>query len=376
MTDVMTTHAGSTVTRSDLDQSIGMLRALVSLTSDPSADKLQSVLALTAQGYGPSTIAQETGLSREELVDAIKGIGQRFRSRGDDDPDVYGTALFPLEPDPETIASMTKKRREATLEKVAQMRAENPLPYSWQLEFPEKGVRKAVAAIRSKTEVDQDLKALALRVTASQTPPSSGLLTFPALRATWMLIQLGQLHRFACDTDLPLRAAQTVVAAYEALETARVDSVTAMLKLRGNPDPKEIDSLAVRARPLAEAAVRRLEQILASTRKREDLGTFKTRGMNLFLNETEHLEMPAHVGELNEGQVHRIGLMLGLQTDPVPDRELGAAETRLRELGLEDDIPWLRGVWISAFSCKRENDFWKAIEQLNNGDTNWASSLK
>lgn len=377
MTNVLTTPTkASVLTKEQLDQLIGMLRATVSLTSGPSDSRLQTVLELTVQGHGPSTIAQETGLSRTELIDAVKGIGQRFRTRKDETPNLYGTALFPLEPDPDVIAKLPAKRRAAALDEAARLRAENPLPYSWQLEFPEASIRKAVAAIRSKTEVDQNLKSLALRVAGSQVPASSGLLTFAAMRATWMLIQLGQLPRLVRDQELTLRAAETVTVAYDALESARADSVEAMRLLRSDPDPEDLDTLTVRARPLAEASVRRLEQIIAGTREHGDMRKFRLRGMNAFLNETSNLKMPTHVGELNEGQVHRVGLMLGLRTDPVPDRSLNAAEDRLTELGLGADVPWLKGIWISAFSCNREDDFWKAVENLVDGDTAWAQPLQ
>lgn len=375
MVDVMITAAGPSTTKEELDTSVAMLRAMVDLTSSTPDMRLHQVLEMTVQGYDPRTIAQRVGLTRTELADAIKGIGRRFRSRSDEDPEMNGTVLFPLEPDPDVIANLPKKRREEAMERAAQLRSENPLPQSWQVEFPEVGIRKSVAAIRGKTEVDQNLQSLALRVLASQTPPPSGLLTFASMRATWLTIQSGEFPRIARDPELPLRTAQTLLAAYDALETARDDSVTAMRRLHSGPSADELDTLAVRARPLAEAAVLRLEQILTNTKRRDDLATFKQRGLQLFLNETGGIRLPAHVGELNEGQVHRIGLMLGLHTDPISDRALAAAEERLTELGLADDIPWIKGIWISAFSCKREDDFWEAIERLTEGDTDWVQPL-
>lgn len=375
MTDVLTSVQGPVTTKTDLETSVSLLRSMVSLTAGQADTSLQEVLELTVQGHDPQTIARRVGMTRAELGAAVKAIGQRFRSRSDKDPEMFGTVLFPLEPDPDVISKLPKRRREQALERAARLRSENPLPQSWQMSFHEVGVRKAVAAIRSKTEVDQNLKSLALRVLASRTPPPSGLLTFASMRATWLTIQMGQFDRLARDPDLPLRTAQTLLASYDALETARSDSAEALERLRHNPKPSELDSLAVRARPLAEAAVLRLEQILTSTHSRADLESFKVRGLQLFLSETGSLRAPSHVGELNEGQVHRIGLMLGLHTAPISDRALAETEDRLNNLDLGDDIPWLKGIWISAFSCKREADFWEAIDRLVSGDPDWVEPL-
>lgn len=376
MNDLLTRQSTPSVTKDELDHTVDTLRGFVALAEEPTAEKLQSVLELTVQGHGPTTIAHETGLSRDELKEAIKAMGRRFRARQDEAPDLYGTALFPLEPDPEVLAKLSTRRRKAAQEKAAKLRAENPLPFAWQVEFSETTIRKAVAAIRNRPEVDDNLQSLALRATAAETPPLSGLTTFQSLRATWMLIQLGQLRRVAQDPDLPLKAAETLVLSYDALETARADSVEAMLKLRTNPEPEELDSLAVRARPLSEAAVRRLEQVLAHTRREERLAGARFRGINQFLDQTGQMNLPTHVGELNEGQVHRIGLMLGLETEPISDRDARAADERLTDMDMADDIPWLKGLWISARSCRREDDFWDAVKRLSEGDVNWVQPLR
>ena len=377
MTDLLATSTeGVQVTKQSLDDAADVLRALVALTYSQPDDRLHTVLELTVQGHGPATILQETGMTRAELADTIRVIGQRFHTRRDKAPDGHGTALFPLEPDPSALDGLKGKQRETAMEEIAVLRAENPLPFAWQAEYPEAGVRKAVAAIRTKTEVDENLQSLALRVAASQSPPPSGLLTFAALRATWVMIQLGQFPRLAADPDLPVQAAQSAVVAYDALESARADSVAAMSELRNDPDPEKLDVLTVRARPLAEAAVRRLERIIAVTRDSGSKAKYQDRGMQIFLNETADLKVPRHVGELNEGQIHRIGLMLGLHTDPIADRLIADFEARLTDLGLEADIPWLKGVWISAFSCQREPDFWKAVDRLIEGDTDWAQPLQ
>ena len=200
-------------------------------------------------------------------------------------------------------------------------------------------------------------------------------MTFPSLRATWLIIQLGQLDRLASTKDLPIRTAQTVVAAYDALESSRADGVAALQRLLEGPATEELDALTVRARPLAEAAVSRLEQVLERTRARDDLSDFRERALRQFLDELSKIRLPQHVGELNEGQVLRISATLGIDPEPSIDAGFREAETKLKELGLEEDVPWLRGVWIAAASGNREAGFWKAVDRLIDGDPAWTESL-
>src|SRR5699024_5522217 len=178
------------------------------------------------------------------------------------------------------------------------------------------------------------------------------------------------------DDALPTRASESILLAYDALETARADGVEALQIMQRDPRLDELDSLAVRARPLAEAAVRRLEEVLTHTKGRDDLASFRERGLTAFLRTTAGIYLPVHVGELSEGQVHRIGSMLGLQTDPVSTTALSRMRKRLDELDMAGDYPWLRGVWIAATACDREDDFWDAVERLHAGDTEWAQPIQ
>src|SRR5690606_24424470 len=119
----------------------------------------------------------------------------------------------------------------------------------------------------------------------------------------------------------------SIVLAYDALEAARADGVDAFEGLRSTSNIAELPGLAVRARPLAEAAIARLESTLLMSKSLPH----QARALRMFREETELVEMPAHVGELNDGQVHRIAHLRGLNTDGVPDPEVVAMERALRE---------------------------------------------
>lgn len=364
-------------TKADLDATVDMLRSLAKEDDSQSeVAQLSKVLELTALGHDPHTIAQQLGLSRRELADSIRALGKRFKSRTFELPEQQSTMLFPIDPDPEVLATLTPRRRKQLQAKEEGQRAANLLPPIWVAEFHESTVRKAVAAIRDNTTPSEELKALALRAASASFLPGSTFVTYPSLRATWRMIQLGQLDRFARSEDLPVRAAQTVVAAYDALESARADGVAALQRLLEGPGADELDALTVRARPLFEAPVTRLEQVLERTHDRADLADFRERAWRQFVNSVHGVEFPHDVSQLNEGQVLRVAEALGIDPEPSIDAGFRDAEAKLTELGLEEDAPWLQGVWIAASSGNREADFWKAIDRLIAGDSEWTESLK
>lgn len=359
-------------TRESLNASADLLR-VVADGRTPAFDKIREALTLIVTGHGPSTVMAQTGMSRSELSEFVKGIGRRYRVRGENLPDNTLPVLFPMEPDFDVIQKFRKPKRERLMREAAEMRAKTPLPLEWDIAFPtEAGVRNAVAALRSKIDVDANLQSIALRYAASVQAPASTLVTYPLLRAVWQVTHYGQFERLAVDDSVTPRAAQSIVLAYDALEAARADGVDAFEGLRSTSNIAELPGLAVRARPLAEAAIARLESTLLMSKSLPH----QARALRMFREETELVEMPAHVGELNDGQVHRIAHLRGLNTDGVPDPEVVAMERALREKGLEQDIPWLKGIWLAAYNTRRVDDFWKAVDRLLEGQPNWADSLQ
>src|SRR5699024_9467730 len=102
---------------------------------------------------------------------------------------------FPLEPAPELVANADARTRARLQEEATQLRQGNPLPFGWDLEIRDQRTRRAVADTRTQVPVDANLESLALRIHGEDHPPTSSLLTFPMLRAVWMLVQLGQFSR-------------------------------------------------------------------------------------------------------------------------------------------------------------------------------------
>ena len=125
-------------TKADLDATVDMLRSLAK-EDDSQAEvaQLSKVLELTALGHDPHTIAQQLGLSRRELADSIRALGKRFKSRTFELPEQQSTMLFPIDPDPEVLATLTPRHRKRLQAKEEGQRAANLLPPIWVTEFHE-----------------------------------------------------------------------------------------------------------------------------------------------------------------------------------------------------------------------------------------------
>lgn len=366
--DVGTTN----VNKTHLDTAVDLLRQKTPANQVKLNQQACDAISMLVRGHHPKGIQGATGVSSEGLSEIVKGVAKRFRVRGRRAPvTIDDTKLF-LEPSPEELSDMSPQKRGAVLRKSKESRRHASVPQEWVDEYPhEVGVKNAVAWIRRGTEPGEDLRTLTLGWRATAETPSSGFITYPLLQTVWNLVHSGQFVRVALSEDLSPKAAESIVNAYDALEAVRSEGELGLTRLLSQEHPETAAVDAMKARPIAEAAVQRLEAMLVSGEDDRNL-----RALSYFQRETGKAHIPQHVGELNEGQLNRIALALGVNTSVVPDKGLIAMEKKVAEAGLEKDIPWLKGLWVAAHSNGMEHKFWEAVDELVSGKADWVTHLR
>lgn len=377
----MTLHAetqpSTVVTRDSLDTAVALLRDRAKNHTPVDWHLPEQILKRVLAGYGPQQIMQQVGLTQVELFTLVKAIGDRYRTRGAEVPTGQGGVLFPLELDADAISDLPARKRTKVLDEVARIRAAAPLPLEWtytSLKVPA-GSRNSVAAIRSALGADADLQAESVKFCMSYDPPQFRLLTFPLMAAAWKLAQTGQLARLALSEDLTGQAAASIVHAFDALESMRQDTVAAIRELV-ETIPDDLETMAVRARPLAEGPVQRLEHSLQVAEGSSRRDASRMVALDRFRNEIGTGPLPEHVGELNAGHLTRIARALGVHIGLAKEKDLRDAFERMQDMGFTRDSSFLRGLWAAAHATGRDEDFWKALDALNDGNPDWAAHLQ
>lgn len=369
--------ASTDVTHDGLEAAIAVLRERADSHGTLDDALVLRVFELVLSGHGPQQLVLRTGLSPSELFTLVKAIGDRYRTRGEEIPEGTGGILFPLEQDPGTLAALPKRKHARVLGEIARMRSATPLPLEWQFSDSKipLGTRNAVAAIRSSLDGDANLQAEALKFCMSYDPPVFRVTTFALLAGTWRAAQTGQLTRFALSEALTDQAAASVVHAFDTLEAVRSDAVDAVTQLMETV-PQDMETMAVRARPLMEAPVVRLEHGLKAAEGSDREDFYRNLALTKFRNEAQVVQLPRHVGELNDGHVTRIAGAVGVLDGPPREKDLAAATERIEELGYHKDFTFLRGLWAAYYGARREANFWEALKSLDEGNPDWARPLQ
>ena len=241
--------------------------------------------------------------------------------------------------------------------------------------FAGRDVRQSLGAVVASRPSNSEL----VRFMSRKYRKSSRELTFPMVTSLCFFAKVGRLDEIGDVNPCNPEYLSTVIAAYDLLEFARRDAMTALLSLSDtDADLDAIEVSTAKIRTLFEADAMKLERLIASARQNE-------KGMRLLVAERSFLAQKVsvnpstysltNIGALSAGQIRRIAQAAGLEIESATRAEEAGIRTRLADMGLGADADLLVGEALRAQRADVEDQFWDAMDRRISGDPLWKEAL-
>jgi hypothetical protein len=213
--------------------------------------------------------------------------------------------------------------------------------------------------------------------------PVNNQLTVQHLMIIQFFAKLEMLDSVDETSDAP-EYRSLLVDAYDTLEVARMETMSAIAELCADgADLADLRHSVAKLRVLHEAEAARLARFIdaavapgasaaAEKLARRELAFFKTRVLT-----TPADYVVEHVGQLNNGQVHRIGETAGVSRRDVTHQLESRIRLGIDERGLNKDTDLLLELGIRAAQMGDESEqvFWGACDAFRRGDADWRDNL-
>lgn len=246
-------------------------------------------------------------------------------------------------------------------------------------------VSKALAAI---VVAAPDRKTVERFVTR-QYGVRSASLNYSLVSGVWFMAHSGRLEQIDKVSKDPVFHVQAV-AAYDLLEVARKDAIEAIdllvdAGLGADVTLEEMTTACVKSRWIAEREVERIKRLVEAVKQRDSVrGTLATELRFLAgrvhaaakLTGRTNPYRPSSIAELGVGQVQRIAQASNLSIEGASRAEESEIRTRLKELGLSNDLDRLVPEGLRATSSGHGDAFWEIMTARSEGDSSWIEALK
>jgi hypothetical protein len=246
-------------------------------------------------------------------------------------------------------------------------------------------VSKALAAIVVAAPERKTIE----RFVARQYGVRSASLNYPLVSGVWFMASCGRLEQIDKVSKDPVFHVQAV-AAFDLLEVARKDAIDAIdllvkAGLGADVDLKELGRACVKSRWIAEREVERVRRLVEAASQRPSVrGTLATelRFLASRVQASERVEgkanpyRPASIAELGVGQVQRIAQASNLSVEGATRAEESEIRTRLKALGLSNDLDRLVPEGLRAASSGHADAFWEIMTARSEGDNSWVEAFK
>jgi hypothetical protein len=413
-----------------------LLRAACSPVVEPGIEQLRNMPDRTEQppvtheqfcriaemivdaSYSREAIETELNITTEALLQAIVELARfMLATRGNPSVTVLGTWSEVVADGPLALpglvnaapAPASKRKAEAVIEAakraVSTEAADQPVLFADLLtpaKPARKGKAKAVVAdskktapVRvnivlpdgfSKTAVGKDIEGSLIAIVALH-PSSEDVtrfiqrhyrrsaqpLSFEMLAAVWTFARLKRTSGLAKVSEA-MSFVRNCVAAWDTLEVARLDAMNALSVLATSSDEAVLRDAVVKLQPVWEAEARNLKNLLEAGST--DTPAFQRAQLWLAKRVAAGQLVVMHVSDLNEGQVRRIAMLAGLDTEVISRNEETYIRTKLAELNLSLDAEQLVPVGVTAVRKGLEEAFFEACQKRADGDQEWASDLE
>jgi len=198
-------------------------------------------------------------------------------------------------------------------------------------------------------------------------------LSFEMLCAVWTFARLNRVHGLAKVSEAP-DFTRNCVAAWDTLELARQDAMAALAVLATSRDLTALTTAASKLAPVWEAEARNLQGLLEAGGSTSS--AFLRAQAWLYKRLASGQLIVSNVSMLNEGQVRRIAMLVGLDTEVISRNEETYIRTKLGELNLMLDSEQLVPVGVAAIRAGLEEVFFDACSRRADGDQNWGVELE
>lgn len=198
-------------------------------------------------------------------------------------------------------------------------------------------------------------------------------LSFEMLCAVWTFVRLERTSGLAKVSDAP-NFIRNCIAAWDTLEVARQDAMQALVVLATSQDADDLTAAVTKLHPVWEAEARNFQNLL------EAGGVASSAFARAQMWLRKRLEagqlIVGRVSMLNEGQVRRIAMLVGLDTEVISRNEETYIRTKLAELNLTLDSEQLVPIGVTAIRAGLEEAFFDACSKRAEGDQDWAAELE
>ena len=217
-------------------------------------------------------------------------------------------------------------------------------------------------------------------------PSKNSVLTARDVFMVWRFAQLGRIDGLASISPKHPAFCQTMVSAYNLLDTSISDAENSVKVLADvEADVESVVDACVKARWLNEARISRLERVAVSAAKSKSSMELLRRHQQTFALEVAtapHSWTITDIAQLLEGQVLRLVQAAGLVNEESSRREALEIRARLIELDEENgsdlakDLDLLVPEGLRAKRAGLEMEYWDAIDARISGDPTWRSQLE
>lgn len=273
---------------------------------------------------------------------------------------------------------MAGKKRQHELDKTLRPTKRNPVPAdwlvldgSWRAVLAKRDVKASIAAIVSARPSNSEI----VRHITRAYQETSDELTFGHVGVVWWLAHLGRLDEIGTVADdRGFRTAAVI--AYDMIETGRRDAMRAMIQFIGDQPLADPLGILEAMRPLWDAEVARLERLAESVTAEGNDAFERERGYwrrNVAVN--PDLYVYGNIGDLNNGQIHRLAAAGGLDIDREEKRAEAQIRAGLQERDLNKDADVFIQPGLRAWRAGALDEFWVAVGRYADGDDNWMAYL-
>lgn len=245
--------------------------------------------------------------------------------------------------------------------------------------------RDVVKAVRSIVISNPSDAALA-RWIDHAFPVLPKVLKFTHISTVWRFATLGRLDEVDQLNPKSQVYNSLLVSAWDLLDTAVEDAREGIATLvAGGDDLEALAAACAKARWLSEAEISRIERMVITTLAARDAGRPIASLQRSLANELLALSARVRrspksyqlddIAQLNQGQMLRIVQAAGITTGETDRGEEAEFRSKLKELGITQDLDRLVRKGVAATRAGIGEEFWEAMQARVDGDADWSERL-
>ena len=338
---------------------------------------------LVAASSSRTEIEEALGIDTDILLEAVVELARFMHAtRGNPQVEVLGTwsqvehAAQPKLPgfiNAVTVPSSKRKVTPAPETKAKKGTAKAAIvgivvPDGFSRQELHRDVESSLTAIVALQPSNDDVKRFIQRHYQRTQQP----LSFEMLCAVWMFARLDRLsglHNVASASSF----IHNCVQAWDTLEVTRRDAMDALVTLETATDSTELHIAASKLLPLWEAEARDLQRLLEISGP--ESAAFERARAWLTRRVSVGQLVVDSVADLSEGQVRRIAMLVGLDTEVISRNEESHIRQHLVRLKLDRDAEQLIPIGVVAVRAGMEEEFFHACRLRAAGDEKWDAPL-